>query len=243
MAKYNVTLDPEVHAVLSRSLISVVERSKNKKLGRVSATYAAQQSCPSTCSLAGAGCYAEKGALGVFHTKRLNKNATSYQSTPLDIAIEEAAGIDLLSGKLDLRLHVVGDCVDDQCASIVAAAAQRFRTRGERRFGRRPAVWTYTHSWRVVNRESWGEVSVVASCDSFEDIPLAVSRGYPTALVYHPGEAVDIGFKAIQEGRTTTYLPCPEQHHPKSPTCQQCRLCLDGKGLRDRNQTILFRMH
>jgi hypothetical protein len=76
-----------------------------------------------------------------------------------------------------LRLHTVGDCRTDEAARIVAAAAERYMDAGG------GPVWTYTHAWRLVDRASWGRVSVLASCETPEQVELARARGYATAIV------------------------------------------------------------
>jgi hypothetical protein len=76
-----------------------------------------------------------------------------------------------------MRLHTVGDCRTDEAAKIVAAAAERYMDAGG------GPVWTYTHAWRLVDRASWGRVSVLASCETPEQVELARARGYATAIV------------------------------------------------------------
>ena len=103
-----------------------VEISHNKKTGPVSATYAAQPSCPPTCPFLGAGCYGESGRVGI-HTAKLNKNAKD--SSSVEVAEAEATAIDGLTGLMDLRVHVVGGCKTDKEAKLVGDAAARFMAR------------------------------------------------------------------------------------------------------------------
>lgn len=200
------------------------ELTEGRKLGPVSATYVSQASCPSACAFRGAGCYAEHGPLAMVTTKRLN-NAT-HGETPEDLSREEAAAIDGLTGTRPLRLHVVGDCATDEAAQIVAAASARYTTRGG------GLVWTYTHAWRTVERVSWGDVSVLASCETDADVALARDRGYATArtVLAHEGAK-----------RAGGVLPCPEQ--TRGVQCADCRLCLDDGRLREKAITISFALH
>ena len=208
-----------------------IPRSKNGKIGDVAATYVTQSSCPSTCPLMGAGCYAEGGRAGIT-TRRLNDAAED--ASALDCAIAEAAEIDRLpdNGR-DLRLHVVGDCRTNAAAKRVSAAAERY-------MGRSPgaAVWTYTHAWRNVNRASWGRVSVLASVENRADAALAAARGYAVAMVVaeHETDRAEV----VDGARS---VPCVEQ--TRGRTCVECRLCFDDAGLRDRATPaiITFAVH
>lgn len=212
------------------------EQSSNAKLGDCATTYAAQQSCPSACVFAnGGGCYAETGRVGKFVTAPLNASAELAPSppTPQAVAIQEAEAIDALSADSGrpLRLHTVGDCSTDEAARIVAAAAARFEERGGGR------VWTYTHAWRDVERQSWGTVSVLASCETAADVVLAASRGYATALVVEEFES-DKRHRTLSE---VSALPCPAQTRDRS--CSTCRLCFNDTRLRDAGISIAFELH
>jgi hypothetical protein len=197
---------------------TAVEVSGNKKIGRVSATYASQGSCPNDCALRGAGCYAESGRMGII-TGQLN---LAEDTRP--IADVEAEAIDKLTGRMPLRLHVVGDCATDDAARTVRAAVDRYTKRGGGK------AWTYTHAWREVERVSWGSVSVRASVERVEDIKVARERGYPAAIVVDRHESdkrYTIGGEDV--------VPCPEQTRGK--TCEECRLCWGG------NVTVAFAIH
>jgi hypothetical protein len=199
-----------------------VAKSANSKIGPVSATSVAQQSCPTTCPFMGSGCYAESG-MQAFTTRRLNKSSAS----PLDLAYEEADAIRAIRRDTPLRLHVVGDSTSDAAARIVSGAA-------DERDGK---AWTYTHAWRTVARESWGNVSVLASCETEEDIRDARARGYATAIVVDQHDATK---RYERDGESI--LPCPQQTRD-NVTCDSCRLCWDDSRLRDAGLTIGFAVH
>jgi len=203
-----------------------VERSENAKAGNVSATYASQDTCPVSCPLRGAGCYAETSFVGMI-TRRLNRAPTDDVAS---IARDEASAIDTLSGTRPMRLHVVGDCPTEESASIVSAAADAYRAKANQ------PVWAYTHAWRDVGRHHWGGVSVLASCERVDDAWQAMSRGYAAAVVVAKHESdrasmVD-GLKVI---------PCPSQ--TRGQTCDQCRLCFDADALQARRAVIAFEAH
>lgn len=214
--------------------VKAVVKSGNRKLGIVSTTLAAQASCPESCVFKnGGGCYAERGPLMVFHVKKLNSNAESLDSSPLDVAVEEASAIDamrVVPGR-PLRLHTVGDCSTDEAARTVADAARRYVERGG------GPVWTYTHAWHTVKRSSWGDVSVLASCETDADIRLARRRGYAAAVV-----VPEFSGRKLQHWRSETLLPCPAQT-TENVTCNDCRLCMNDRGLKSRGYAIAFAVH
>jgi hypothetical protein len=197
-----------------------VERSKNTKTGPISATYAAQGSCPTSCPLLHSGCYAESGQVGMLAARLAAKPAT-----PRAIARQEAAAIDTLTGALPLRLHVVGDCRTDATTRIVSAAADRYAARHDQ------PVWTYTHAWRAVDRDSWGAVSVRASCESVGEIPAATARGYRAAVIVseHPTDG------RAWNSAAGKVIPCPAQ--TRDTTCRDCKLCWTSP------HTIAFAAH
>lgn len=205
-------------------LTIAVEQTANRKLGDASTTHASQSSCPKTCPFYRRGCYAESG-LQAFVTRRLTN------STPNNVARNEAAGIATLSGTRPLRLHTVGDCTSDYTARVVADAAHRYRI-----LHKQP-VWTYTHSWRDVARASWRDVSVLASTENVDDARAAMEHGYAASMVVaeHPADG-----KASKNG-DVTMIPCPQQ--TRGRTCSECRLCFDDAALLARRAVITFAAH
>jgi hypothetical protein len=209
--------------------VYVKAKTDNPKLGNVSATYATQVTCPVTCPFLHSGCYAENGFIGGFITKRLNRGVL-HGLTPVDIAANEAAGIDRLEGDRDLRLHVVGDSPTIAGTKILADSARRYAARGGHK------VWTYTHAWVDLPRAAWGPGSVLASCETEAEVLHAAARGYATALVVseHPTDR-------LHPSGELQLLPCPEQ--TRGVSCAKCRLCMDDGRLRERRITIAFAAH
>lgn len=211
------------------TLAIAVAKSHNAKIGVAATTYAAQTSCPSDCVFKdGGGCYAEAGSVGKFVTAPLNEAANSVEHTPSDVALAEAHALDdleVVPGR-PLRLHTVGDCPTEEAARFVASAAAWYRARGG------GPVWTYTHAWRTVPRAAWGDVSVLASCETPADAELARSRGYATAMVVE-----EFGDDRLSDG----VLPCPSQ--TRGVPCSECRLCFDDRGLFERGYSIGFELH
>ncbi len=204
-----------------------VEVSHNKKTGPVSATYAAQPSCPPSCPFLGKGCYGESGRVGI-HTAKLNKAATNASS--LEVAKAEADAIDGLTGLMDLRVHVVGGCKTEKEAKLVGDAAARFMARR-----RKTDAWTYAHAWKTIKRAAWGAMSVLASCHTKAEVKQAMKRGYAASIT-----TAEMPEKAFTEDGIT-YVPCLEQS--KGITCVECRLCLDDKKLLEKKIVIVFELH
>lgn len=207
-------------------LVTAVEHTENAKLGGMSTTYASIASCPSSCPLLKAkACYGMSGPVN-YVWQRLGE-----EGRPLEIAKLEAAAIDGLSGNLDLRIHTLGDCKTDATANLVSQAAERYMRRGRRK------AFTFTHGWRKVARQSWGKVSVVASCETPSDVLAAKAAGYATALVL-PEFEKDVAY--MHQG--VKIVPCPEQTG-RCKTCSQCRLCLQDEKLKAAGITIGFKAH
>lgn len=209
--------------------VTVVERSANSKTGLVSATYASQATCPTTCPLKGSGCYAEGGMVGM-HTRKLNKSA---ETDPDQLAWAESIAIAGLTGELPLRLHVVGDATTDSAARMLSGAAE-FHTRKHAQ-----PVWSYTHAWREVARGSWQGVSILASCESTQDAKLAMQKGYAAAVVVaeHKGEG---GRAWMEDG--VRMVPCPQQTG-RSADCRSCGLCMRAESLLTVGSVIAFQVH
>lgn len=212
-------------------LVKTVELSANRKLGPVATTSVSQVSCPRGCpwyddGRQGSPCYANNGFLG-WSTAKLNRAA----GTHIEAAREEADAIKSLSGLRPLRLHVVGDCKDARSARLVSKASHAYQAKHGQ------PVWTYTHGWREVSRKAWGNISVLASCDTAGEVVLASARGYATAIV------VDyfVQSKAyVRDG--IKIVPCPQETGRRN-FCTDCRLCFKDDLLQRANITIGFEAH
>ena len=209
-----------------------VRLSQNSKIGDAAATYAPVGLTCGDCPLRGNGCYAEHGNVGMIQ-RRVNRGAQS-PGTPEESARMEAAAIDAIDRPLPipLRIHVSGDATSDREAEMISGAAKRYRERGGR------SAWSYTHQWRTVGRGSWGDVSVLASCETFPDVIRARRRGYGAAIVVddHPADG-----KAWLHSTGVTVVPCPSQ--TRGTLCVDCGLCLNADQVLDRGQAIAFAAH
>ena len=208
------------------SPVIAVEISDNSKVGKISITAASQDSCPPTCPLRGAGCYAEVGRANLV-TSRVNQ---SDVRDPLEIAQAEANAIRTLSGRRMLRLHVVGDCYIDEGVRLLAKAASEHTAKAGK------AVFTYTHG-HSTKRESWGEISVLRSCETFEQVKTAHEAGFASAMVVEEHESPN-----AQKREDFTIIPCPQQTG-RVKDCAQCKLCSQDKKLHSKKAVIAFAIH
>lgn len=207
-----------------------VLHSKNSKVGDVAATYAPiSKTCPVSCPLRDNGCYAQGGNVG-FKVRR-----TEEYSDGLDgdtVAILEGDEIADMARHAPaghaLRVHVSGDATSDFRASHMARGARHWPGK----------VWSYTHAWPSVARESWGAVSVLASCETLAQVILAQAKGYAAALVVaeHPKDG-----RALRTPEGVKVIPCPSQ--TRDIKCTECRLCWDDKMLLRQGACISFAAH
>ncbi len=209
--------------------VIAVDKSQNSKTGPVSCTYAPIQSCPETCPFLDSGCYAQHGHSGI-HLRRMNKVAAQQKKTrPIDIAREEAKAIRNLKGERPLRLHIVGDCKTPRAAKIVSSAAEEYKERSGK------GVWTYTHAWKDIPREKWGNVSVLASCETIADAKYAMERGYAASMVRAKPFERPFSFQGVD------MVPCLEL--TKGIKCDKCKLCMHDTTLRDNKKVVCFFPH
>lgn len=212
--------------------VTGIEVSGNKKLGLCATTYVAQHpGCPPDCPFLGKGCYYEYGPIGII-ARRMDAEAKEAELTPLALGRNEARVIDSLTGRLPLRLHSGGDCRTPGAVRAVSAASRRYRRRHHQ------PVFTYHHAWQTIARSDWGDVSVLASCETPEGVRKARARGYATAITV---AAFPDGAKRFKLDGITVQ-PCPEQAG-LPVDCSTCRLCMDDQALLKRNVTIGFSVH
>lgn len=196
--------------------------------------------CSAACPFKGSGCFAEAGFTR-FTARKLDEAARGL--TVEQVIAEEVRLIDGAfdagrvpqdgaRGGRDLRLHVGGDVGSALGTQLLAGAAVRWRDRGG------GAVWSFTHTWREMPRETWGSISVLASVEQPEDIQNARVAGYAAAIVVDEFPS-DKAF--FLPGSNTRIVPCPAETRGK--TCVECRLCLDADKLASRNVAIAFEAH
>ena len=238
------------------SLASVQRRSSNAKLapqrrvdykGRnrnepippyVASTYAAiRGTCPASCPFLDAGCYAQANN----YVRRLDRRVEELGATGLDIIREEVEKIDrayatgvpadgYLGRGIDLRLHVSGDVPSTKGARMLADCAWRWKARGG------GEVWTYTHRWRRIPWDAWGQITALASVETPQEAAKAFELGYAPAITVEAHEG-----RQPWTAEGVEFIPCPAQTTP-GVTCASCRLCLTD-ALYARGQGVAFEAH
>lgn len=221
--------------------VTLVEKSQNSKLGNIGATYAPiEQTCPDSCELKDKVCYAQSSFVGI-QNARLTKMARKGKYTALQLARMEAKLIATLPEEKKyktgqkplpvLRLHVSGDSRTIKGTRLLSKAASKYIKAGGK-------VYSYTHAWKKVPRNAWGNVSILASVDSIAEADEAAARGYVPAIVV---EKFD-GKKAFKmEGSNVSFIPCPNQ--TIDLTCEECMFCMRADSLKLGNKGIAFAVH
>lgn len=223
---------------MSRGAIYVSESGNSKLNGtqKVDATYASiKATCPDSCELKDKGCYAQTSFVGMINN-RMNRRAKG--DSPLELARSEAKCIDesykggaVPTGRF-LRIHVAGDSRTRAGTKVLSKAVDRWKKRGG------GDVWSYTHAYKHVSRDHWGQVSTLASVDKVEDILSARANGYAPAIVvdHHISE------KAYTlPGSDVKFIPCPNQ--TRGVGCTDCKLCFNDTRLYNSNMGIAFAVH
>lgn len=234
-----------IPVVSNRKLAPVDPKTLKPKGPFVASTYASiEVTCPSYCVFKGNGCYAEGGFVGLknaaFATKGHTYDAALEETTHIlkfigTAKVPQDGGRDGKHGR-DLRLHVSGDATTWDAAKLLAHAAKEWRKSGG------GSVWTYTHAWRWVDRRAWGDISVLASCETPDDIHNARNAGYATALTVRSHRGATKAYSSPWPMLEGKIIPCPAETKP-GVTCVSCRLCFDDKKLRAMKATIAFEVH
>jgi hypothetical protein len=202
--------------------------------------------CPSSCAFKGNGCYVQSGptarhsaALDAAALGRSGVAVIRAEVDALDRTYPKRIPQDGARGGRDLRLHVGGDVSCSLGAMLLAGAAERWKARGGGR------VWTYTHRWASIPSHAWGpSVSVLASCESEDDVIAAWVQGYAPSIVVpefpRDRRVFAIGRRTMRMGLRA--VPCPVEAGSQV-TCATCRLCMDDLALRRRRLVVAFAAH
>ncbi len=94
-----------------------------------------------------------------------------------------------------------------------------------------------------MSRDSWGDVSVLASCESAEDVRNARARGYQTAIVVESFATDKRHVLGDEAGKAAgvDVLPCPQQ--TRGVSCSDCKRCFDDEKLGALGYSIAFQVH
>lgn len=231
--------------------VMISAKSDNKKTGPMpTISRSIEATCPRSCpliskSLGGNGaCYASTRINGV--TKKFQADMTIDQAIA---RLKPAQRPNAVKGnpRRLIRDRVVGDIMSDPASgatdidvdyllSVADVAAQSVDAEG------RPMVaYGYTHAWQYMSTDDVQRVAdsgyvLNASCDTREDIELAVMLGMPTVIA-----SDDIVEGEIIAGRRTITCPAqtrPGEDGPRAASCAACGLCAKTRAV-----TVRFLMH
>ena len=186
-------------------------------------------SCPDSCALQGAGCYAQEANVNIHQN---NARGRSYDPV--------AWGLTLPKGSL-IRWRVSGDVVGADGPALRAAISRLHTLRPDL------VGWVYTHAWAWLDVAAWAlstppGVVVVASLDDPRDEAQAVALGY--GHVAFGIETADGKTFTDDEARMARVLfdglACPAQRLEVG--CADCRACMRAPK-RARTVRIIFAIH
>lgn len=249
----------------------LVEGSGNSKIGRAgkkecSTTYASQESCPRSCAFLGNGCYGEGGKVAMA-VLECNESCADE----LQCAYDEASDIVYQMTQLDrlppIRVHTVGDCRTEKAARLLADACNAYV---DEYMGGRGSIlrdtdielkpdaspiWSYSHSWRMIPREAWGKMSILASANTLDEAAEAVKRGYRMCSLVVPENHFKLHDKRrdiIHNGVPLKLIPCAVQlaTHKlgaaaagKKYACSTCQWCWQDRLPQHQGGVILLEVH
>ncbi|GBU16822.1 MULTISPECIES: hypothetical protein [Methylobacterium] len=182
--------------------------STNRKLGPMPAVMASQATCPSTCALRGAGCYAEHGPASIFWRKLTAGDA------PNQVTFEQLLHlIRALPKRIRWRYGTAGD-LPPEPADVVALA----RANG----GREAIVFTHGRRYDTYRKAGALGMHINVSTDSLAEAD-AVLDAAPDMSV--------VTVLPSDHGRRPTHTPsgrevavCPATFSDRV-TCSTCNLC------------------
>lgn len=224
------TLAPRVDAAPT-GRITFSPRSGNAKTGRIPVSISERGTCPPSCGLYEAGCYAEYGMLGA-HWRRVGARGLSWsqflarvRALPVGQLWRHNEAGDLAGAGADLDLEKLGELVE--------------ANRGRRGF-------TFTHKHRPEHFEAlqWANLegfTVNLSADTLEEADALFQEGDGAEVTRAGPVAVLLPHDAPKRLRTPGgryVVTCVAQTTP-GMTCADCELCANPW----RNSIVGFRAH
>jgi hypothetical protein len=205
--------------------IRIVKRSGNQKVGPIPVTYSNAETCPPSCPLKGAGCYAELA----FHTAMAWRDDSRF----VDWGSFLAWLADLPTGQL-WRHNVAGDLPGKGDRLDVKALASLVVAQSGAR------GYTYTHKplrttaeRRAVARANAAGFTVNLSADSLVEADSLYARKIGPVAVTVPSDHPQVS--KTPAGHTVAV--CPAQS--KDIDCATCQLCANAT----RKCIVGFRAH
>lgn len=199
--------------------------SKNEKLGGIPASWSERGTCPPSCGLYEAGCYANYGKLG-FHWKNVPRDGLPWEGF-----LEKVRA--LPEGQV-WRHNVAGDLQGSgQQLDVERLAELVEANRGRRGFSFTHKIGSMAAVHFALANENGFTINLSADSPAEADRLVDLAIGPVTTLLPH--DAPDRGVKTPAGRRVTV---CPAET-AAGLTCRECQLC----ALPTRKTIVGFRAH
>lgn len=194
--------------------VTITECSGNKKTGPILTTMTSASSCPASCALKGAGCYAELGPTAI-HWKKVDDRGLEWDEFCDELKRK-------LRGKSLWRHNVAGDLPTLEDGVTVSGA----KMAGLLASSLDAVGFTYTHHalspsntllFSTINAGFPFTINI--SADTLGAADEAFALGLPTTVVV-PSDWT--GLRQTNKGNPVVI--CPASMH-EGVTCESCRLC------------------
>lgn len=210
--------------------------SGNAKTGPMVVTTTGAQTCPPTCPLRGAGCYAEMGSLAL-HWRKVTSGERGFS--------DWYQFVDVLTSTLTVwrkraatsywRHNQAGDLPSLASGGVDTAIAIADLDNASAEAGVRGFTYTHhaiTHTIAAAIKAS-RFFTVNVSCETGEQVDAAIARGLPAVVVVQSDAP-----KVTRTPAGNRIVVCPAQVR-EDVSCVSCGLC----ARKDRDYAIGFRAH
>lgn len=195
------------------SRYSFTRISGNRKTGAIPTTTTTSETCPDSCALKGAGCYAESGHV-MMHWKLLDRG------TRPGFDLDQLCGlIRSLPGASLWRHNVAGDLPGDNETIDAAALAKITRA------ARKTRGFTYTHkpktahNLKAIRAANADGFTINLSADNAKQADIMARHKLPIVAII-PDDAPKVSFTP----RGQKIVHCPAENSDRI-TCANCGLC------------------
>jgi hypothetical protein len=227
-----------------RDAFKVIFKTKDRKTGPMHVTWNSQVTCPSYCPFkpyidpagqpVNGPCYANQGH-AAFTTRKVNASSVTDALAITKACMKEVRRVIFPRTKrerLNMRMDIVGDTPSDACAKVKGQTMKDYEalTLSE---GNPKKAYVYFHSWPDVSLESWKGASVLASCETTEQVRQAKAKGYACALVVDKLQSDKVYSIDGVKG-----FPCV--YATRGITCDDCGMCLESERLKRLDMVIFL---
>lgn len=203
-------------------MLAVTANGKNSKLGvGVATTHRpVGLTCPKTCPLLGAGCYAQRGHVNI-HAQHSEDREDDLHKLSGATLVRHLVSGDWLKPTADDRRIVDRELL----RSVIELHEQAYWLVG----------WGYTHAAHQLDAAGFGpdalpdNLTILASCHTVEEKERHNARGWATARV------IDQPSDKLKDESLCPVDASKYFGKPQTTTCARCRKCFDGT-----NKNIAF---